>query len=113
VIHIGPAGSGMLVAWAVSASISSFIAYPGPTISVVIGEGGSGGALALGVCDRVYMMENSVYSVISPEGCAAILWGDRSRAEEAADALRPTASDLWELGIVDGLILPNGQQAAA
>jgi len=77
---------------------------PVPIVGVVIGEGGSGGALALGVCDRTYMMENAVYSVISPEGCAAILWGDRSRAPEAADALRVTAPDLAELGVIDGTI---------
>ncbi len=77
---------------------------PVPIVGVVIGEGGSGGALALGVCDRVLMMENSIYSVISPEGCAAILWGDRSKAIQAADALRLTATDLFELGVVDGVI---------
>ena len=77
---------------------------PVPTIGIVIGEGGSGGALALGVCDRVYMQENSIYSVISPEGCAAILWGDRSKAVAAADALRLTATDLFELGVIDGVI---------
>jgi acetyl-CoA carboxylase carboxyl transferase subunit alpha len=77
---------------------------PVPIVGLVIGEGGSGGALALGVCDRTLMMENAVYSVISPEGCAAILWGDRSRAAEAADALRLTAQDLAELGVIDGLI---------
>jgi acetyl-CoA carboxylase carboxyl transferase subunit alpha len=77
---------------------------PVPIVGIVIGEGGSGGALALGVCDRVLMMENAVYSVISPEGCAAILWGDRSRAAEAADALRLTAQDLAELGVVDGIV---------
>ena len=77
---------------------------PVPTIGVVIGEGGSGGALALGVCDRIYMQENSIYSVISPEGCAAILWGDRSKAVAAADALRLTATDLFELGVIDGVI---------
>ncbi len=77
---------------------------PVPIVGVVIGEGGSGGALALGVCDRVYMMENAVYSVISPEGCAALLWGDRANAEQAADALRLTAPDLIELGVIDGVI---------
>ena len=77
---------------------------PVPTVGIVIGEGGSGGALALGVCDRIYMQENSIYSVISPEGCAAILWGDRSKAVAAADALRPTATDLFELGVIDGVI---------
>jgi acetyl-CoA carboxylase carboxyl transferase subunit alpha len=75
-----------------------------PIVGVVIGEGGSGGALALAVCDRVYMMENAIYSVISPEGCAAILWGDRGRAKEAADALRLTAEDLGALRIVDAVI---------
>jgi acetyl-CoA carboxylase carboxyl transferase subunit alpha len=77
---------------------------PVPIVGVVIGEGGSGGALALAVCDRVYMMENAVYSVISPEGCAAILWNDRGRAEEAADALKLTADDLDGLGVIDGVI---------
>jgi acetyl-CoA carboxylase carboxyl transferase subunit alpha len=75
-----------------------------PIIGIVIGEGGSGGALALGVCDLVFMQENAIYSVISPEGCAAILWGDRSRAEMAADALKLTARDLDALGVIDGMI---------
>jgi acetyl-CoA carboxylase carboxyl transferase subunit alpha len=77
---------------------------PVPIVGVIIGEGGSGGALALGVCDRMYMLENAVYSVISPEGCAAILWGDRAKAKEAADALRLTAEDLSGLGVIDGVI---------
>jgi acetyl-CoA carboxylase carboxyl transferase subunit alpha len=77
---------------------------PVPIVGVVIGEGGSGGALALGMCDRIYMMENAVYSVISPEGCAAILWNDRARAPEAADALRLAAPDLSELRVIDGVI---------
>lgn len=75
-----------------------------PVISVVIGEGGSGGALALGVADRVLMLENSIYSVISPEGCASILLKDASRAEEAAQYLRLTAQDLLELHVIDGII---------
>ena len=75
-----------------------------PTVSIVIGEGGSGGALALAVADRVYMLENSVYSVISPEGCAAILWKDQKAVEQAAEALRLTAKDLLELGVIDGVI---------
>jgi acetyl-CoA carboxylase carboxyl transferase subunit alpha len=75
-----------------------------PTISVVIGEGGSGGAIAIGVTDRILMMENSVYSVVSPEGCAAILWKDASQAPKAAEAMRITAQDLWDLGIVDEVI---------
>ena len=73
-------------------------------ISVVIGEGGSGGALALGVADRILMFENSVYSVISPEGCAAILWKDPSQRERAAEALKLTAEDLLRLGLVDEII---------
>jgi acetyl-CoA carboxylase carboxyl transferase subunit alpha len=80
-----------------------------PIISIVIGEGGSGGALGLGVGNRVYMMENSVYSVISPESCAAIVWRDAGKAELAAEALRLTAGDLQRLGLVDGIIPePNG-----
>lgn len=75
-----------------------------PMISVVIGEGGSGGALAIGVTDRIVMLENSVYSVVSPEGCAAILWKDASSAPKAAEAMRITAADLWELGIIDEVI---------
>lgn len=75
-----------------------------PIIVVVIGEGGSGGALAIGVGDRVLMMENAVYSVISPEGCAAILWKDASQAARAADSLRLTAEDLKKLGIIDEII---------
>jgi acetyl-CoA carboxylase carboxyl transferase subunit alpha len=75
-----------------------------PVIAVVIGEGGSGGALGLGVGNRVYMMENAIYSVISPESCAAIIWRDAGKAELAAEALKLTATDLKELGIVDGII---------
>jgi acetyl-CoA carboxylase carboxyl transferase subunit alpha len=77
-----------------------------PLIAAVIGEGGSGGALALGLADRVLMMANAVYSVISPEGCAAILWKDSSQKERAARALRLTAEDLEQLGVVD-LIIPE------
>ena len=75
-----------------------------PFVAVVIGEGGSGGALALGMGDVVLMMENAIYSVISPEGCAAILWGDRTKTETAAAALRLTAQDLAEFGLIDGII---------
>ena len=75
-----------------------------PTVAVVIGEGGSGGALALGVADRVCIMENAYYSVISPEGCAAILWKEQDRVKDAARALRLTAADLKELGVVDCVI---------
>ena len=80
-----------------------------PVIAVIIGEGGSGGALAIGVADRVMMLEHAVYSVISPEGCAAILWNDKTRVEEAAGTLHLTAKDLLELQIIDEIILePSG-----
>src|SRR6266699_2496038 len=75
-----------------------------PILTAVIGEGGSGGALAVGLADRVVMLENSVYSVISPEGCAAILWKDASQRERAAEALKITAEDLQELGVIDEII---------
>lgn len=75
-----------------------------PMISIVIGEGGSGGALALGVTDKVYMLENAVYSVISPEGCAAILFKDASKAPEAAENLKISAKQLLELNVIDGII---------
>ncbi len=75
-----------------------------PILIVVIGEGGSGGALAIGVGDRIIMMENAIYSVISPEGCAAILWKDASLAPKAAESLKLTASDLYNFGIVDEII---------
>jgi acetyl-CoA carboxylase carboxyl transferase subunit alpha len=70
----------------------------------VIGEGGSGGALALGVANTVLMMENAVYSVISPESCSTIIYRDRGKAEQAAAALRLTAEDLLELGLIDGIV---------
>jgi len=75
-----------------------------PVIALCIGEGGSGGALALGVGNQVFMMENSVYSVISPESCAAIIWRDSAKAELAAAALRLTPEDLLQLGLIDGII---------
>ena len=80
-----------------------------PILSVVIGEGASGGALGIGVCDVMIMMENTWYSVISPEGCASILFRDANRAEDAAEALKPIPSDLAEMGICDEIIAePNG-----
>lgn len=75
-----------------------------PTIVVIIGEGGSGGALAIGIGDRVLMMENAIYSVISPEGCAAILWKDAAESERAAKSLKLTATDLEKLKVIDGII---------
>lgn len=80
-----------------------------PIIAIVIGEGSSGGALAIGVGDRVLMLENAVYSILSPEGYASILWKDSSRAEEAAEKMKLTAKDLLELGIIDDVLKePNG-----
>jgi acetyl-CoA carboxylase carboxyl transferase subunit alpha len=82
-----------------------------PIVIVIIGEGASGGALGIGLGDRVFMMENSWYSVISPEGCAAILWRDAAKAPEAAEALKLTAEDVRELGLIDGII-PEPQGGA-
>lgn len=78
-----------------------------PVISVLIGEGGSGGALALAVADRVWMLQNAVYSVISPEGCASILWKDSSKAETAAASLRLTAEDAKSLGVIEKILSEN------
>ncbi len=85
-----------------------------PIVIVIIGEGASGGALGIGVGDRVYMMENSWYSVISPEGCAAILWRDAAKAPDAAEALKVTAPDVAKLNLIDGIIPePNPQTRSA
>jgi acetyl-CoA carboxylase carboxyl transferase subunit alpha len=89
---------------ALARNILEMSALETPIITCVIGEGGSGGALALGVADRVLMLENSVYSVISPEGCAAILWKDASQRERAASALKITAEDLLRLKVIDEII---------
>ena len=89
---------------ALARNILEMSVLPTPIVAVVIGEGGSGGALALGVADRVLMLENSVYSVISPEGCAAILWKDASQRERAAEALKLTADDLLRLKVIDEII---------
>ena len=85
-------------------NLMEMISLKVPVIVTVIGEGGSGGALGIGIGDRVYVMENAYYSVISPEGCAAILWKDRLKAPEAAEVLKLTAKDLIGLGIIDGEI---------
>src|SRR5215467_6331368 len=82
-----------------------------PIVVVVIGEGGSGGALALGVGNRVYMLENAVYSVISPESCAAIIYRDSGKAALAATALKMTAPDLLQLGLIDGIVPEPGEGA--
>jgi acetyl-CoA carboxylase carboxyl transferase subunit alpha len=94
---------------AIARNIYEMSKLPVPILVIIIGEGGSGGALGIGVGDVVLMMEYSVYSVISPEGCAAILWGDRAKAQQAAEALRLTAPDLLKLGVIDGMIAePTG-----
>ncbi len=91
-------------AFAIADNIYAMATLGTPIVAVVIGEGGSGGALAIGVADRVLMLENSVYSVASPEAAAAILWKDASRAPEAAAAMRVTAPDLYGFGLVDEII---------
>ncbi|MBS0550648.1 MAG: acetyl-CoA carboxylase carboxyltransferase subunit alpha [Proteobacteria bacterium] len=89
---------------AVARSIDTCLAIGVPLVSVVIGEGGSGGALAIASADRVYMLENSVYSVITPEGCASILWRNNANAEDAAEAMKVTAADLKKLEVIDEVI---------
>ena len=91
-------------AQAIASCIESCLGLTVPIISVIIGEGGSGGAIALGVSDRILMLEHAIYSVISPEGCASILWRDRGNAGDAAAALKLTAQDLKGFGIVDEVI---------
>jgi acetyl-CoA carboxylase carboxyl transferase subunit alpha len=92
------------IAESIAVNIRDMMTLRTPTVAVVIGEGGSGGALGIGVCDRVLMLENAYYSVISPEGCAAILWKHRKHAPEAAEALKLTATDLKEFKLVDEVI---------
>ena len=89
---------------AIAENLFEMMGLKTPVISVIVGEGGSGGALALGVCDTAIMLENSVYSVISPEGCASILWKDAAKASEAAEALKLTSHDLEGFGIVEKVI---------
>jgi acetyl-CoA carboxylase carboxyl transferase subunit alpha len=89
---------------AIARNLREMAALPTPVLAVVTGEGGSGGALAIGVADRVLMLEHAVYAVISPEGCAAILWGDAARAPEAARLMRITAPELLQLGVIDAVV---------
>jgi acetyl-CoA carboxylase carboxyl transferase subunit alpha len=91
-------------AFAIAANVFAMTDLQIPTIAVVIGEGGSGGALAIGVADRVLMLENAIYSVASPEACAAIVWKDASKAPDAAAAMRVNAGDLLEFGLIDEVI---------
>ena len=89
---------------AIAKSLREMAGLGTPIVCVVTGEGGSGGALAIGVGNRILMLEYATYSVISPEGCAAILWGDASKAPEAAELMRVTAPDLLKLGVIDGVV---------
>jgi len=89
---------------AIARAIEACLAAPVPVISTIIGEGGSGGAIALAAADRVLMFEHAIYSVISPEGCASILWRDAANAEAAAEALKLTAEDLRKLGLIDVIV---------
>ena len=89
---------------AIAKSIETFLNAKVPVISVVIGEGGSGGAIAIAAADRIYMLEHSIYSVISPEGCASILWRSADYAADAAEALKITAQDILDLKLIDGII---------
>ena len=98
---------------AIAENLMEMMTLKTPILTILIGEGGSGGALALAVSDEVWMMENAVYSVISPEGCASILWKDSSKAPEAAEALKMTAQDLFDLGVVERIIRePKAEDAA-
>ena len=97
---------------AIAENLMDMFSLKVPIISIVTGEGGSGGALALSVADRLIMLENAVYSVISPEGCATILWKDSQRAAEAAEVLRLTAGDLKEFGIIDQVVTERNRTEA-
>ena len=98
------------IAEAIARNLREMMLLTVPVVAVVLGEGGSGGALGIGVADRVLMMENAYYSVISPEGCAAILWKHRKHAPEATEAMKIAAPDLSKLGLIDGVIreVPGG-----
>ncbi len=89
---------------AIAKSIETCLNVTVPIISVIIGEGGSGGAIAIAAADKIYMLEHSIYSVISPEGCASILWRSGEFASDAAEALKITAQDIYQLGLIDGIV---------
>ena len=90
--------------YAIAENLISLMGIRVPIISIIIGEGGSGGALALSIADKIYMLEHSIYSILSPEGFATILWKDSSRAKEAAEVMKITAQDLKNFNIIDGII---------
>lgn len=96
---------------AIAENLMEMMALKTPVLSVLIGEGGSGGALALAVADEVWMLENAIYSVISPEGCANILWKNAEKAAEAAESLKLTACDIQSLGVVERIIPERGDRA--
>ena len=89
---------------AIAKNLMEFFDLPTPIVAIITGEGGSGGALGIGIADKIFMLKYSIYSVISPEGCASILYGDAQKAKEAAESLKLTADDLFKLGIIDGII---------
>lgn len=98
---------------AIAENLMEMMTLKTPVLSILIGEGGSGGALALAVADEVWMLENSVYSVISPEGCASILWKDSAKAADAAECLKMTAKDLFDLGVIERIVRePNTENPA-
>ena len=98
---------------AIAENLMEMMTLKTPVLTIVVGEGGSGGALALAVADEVWMMANSVYSAISPEGCASILWKDSSKAPQAAEALKLTAQDLFDLHVIERIIRePRAEDAA-
>ena len=96
------------ISQAISGNLAAMSSLKVPVITIVTGEGSSGGALGIAVANRVYMLENAVYSVLSPEGFASILWSDSSRRDEAAEAMKLTAQDLLEFGVIDGIIPERG-----
>ena len=100
----GPEAEGRGQAEAIARNLREMSALRVPILSVLLGEGGSGGALALCVADRILMLAHAIFTVISPEGCAAILWREGERAEEAAEALKLTAQDILDLGVIDGIV---------
>lgn len=89
---------------AIASSMLEMAGLKVPVIAIVIGEGSSGGALAIGVANKVFMLENAIYSILSPEGYASILWKDSSRAKEAAEKMKLTAKDLYDLKVIDKII---------
>ena len=96
------------ISQAISGNLAAMSSLKVPVISIVTGEGSSGGALGIAVANRVYMLENAVYSVLSPEGFASILWNDSNRRDEAAEAMKLTAQDLLDFGVIDGIIRERG-----